>query len=72
MNQLTSMVIGYLLEHQFSSKKQMANAIGINYRTFLRTSAGKADANTSTEVMLAIIRYCVKLQIALAPAIIRG
>ena len=68
MECLVLQLIEYLLEHSFASKRMMADALGISYRT-LNVCAGRGTTKTINEVTSAIIRYCIQHHISLEPAL---
>ncbi len=68
-NKITSLVAEYLLKEQFRSKKQMANALGLQYRTLLNACSGKCSSRCHEKVLKATLRYCVENGIKLDSAI---
>ena len=59
----------YLLKSHFPSKRNMSEALGINYRTLLNVYAGRGSTNNINEVTSAILRYCIQHHISLEPAL---
>ena len=59
-NRIIALVAGHLLNEQFRSKKQMANALGLQYRTLLNACSGKCSSRCYEKVLNATLRYCVK------------
>ena len=57
-NRIIALVAEHLLNEQFRSKKQMANALGLQYRTLL--NSGKCSSRCYEKVLNATLRYCVK------------
>ena len=55
----------YLLKSQFSSKRNMSDALGISYRTLLNVCTGRGSAKNINEVTSAILRYCIQHHISL-------
>ena len=62
-------LIDYMLKHTFSSKRTMADALGISYRTLLNVCAGRGSTKNINEVTSAILRYCIQHHISLEPAL---
>ena len=69
MEYLVLQLIDYLLERSFASKRNMAGALGISYRTLLNVCAGRSSAKNINEVTSAILRYCIQHHISLEPAL---
>ena len=69
MEYLVLQLIDYLLEHSFASKRNMADALGISYRTLLNVCAGRGSTKNINEVTSAILRYCIQHHISLEPAL---
>ena len=61
--------VEYLLAHCFRSKKEMANEIGVSYRTLLNCCQGKSTHRAMNTVSAKLIRYCIKKRILLGEAI---
>lgn len=70
MNSITSQIIKYLLKQHFRTKRAMAEALGIGYRTFLNICAGQTSAKVNEQALLSIIRYCIQHDISLEPALV--
>jgi len=68
-NRIAALVTEYLLKEQFRSKKQMATALGLQYRNLLNACSGKCSSHCYEEVLKATLRYCVKNRIKLDSAI---
>lgn len=62
-------IANYLFEQQFSSKRSMADALGVSYRTLLNVCAGHASTKNANAIMSAILRYCIQHHISLEPAL---
>ena len=69
MNELLLQMTNYLLTNTFSSKRMMADALGISYRTLLNVCAGRSSTKNINEVTSAILRYCIQHHISLEPAL---
>lgn len=59
-NRITLLVAEYLLKERFRSKKQMATALGLQYRSLLNACSGKGNSQCYEKVLKATLRYCVK------------
>ena len=53
-NRIIALVAEHLLNEQFRSKKQMANALGLQYRTLLNACSGKCSSRCYEKVLNAI------------------
>lgn len=62
-------LIDYILKHTFTSKRMMADALGISYRTLLNVCMGRGSTKNNTKVTSAILRYCIQHQISLESAL---
>ena len=69
MNELLLQMTNYLLTNTFSSKRMMADALGISYRTLLNVCAGRGSTKNINEVTSAILCYCIQHRISLEPAL---
>lgn len=69
MNELLLQMTNYLLTNTFSSKRMMADALGISYRTLLNVCARRGSTKNINEVTSAILRYCIQHHISLEPAL---
>ena len=69
MNELLLQMTNYLLTNTFSSKRMMAEALGISYRTLLNVCAGRGTTKNINEVISAILRYCIQHHISLEQAL---
>ena len=69
MENYISCLIDYLLKRHFPNKKDMADALGISYRTLLNVCAGRGTTKNINEVTSAILRYCIQHHISLEPAL---
>ena len=69
MNELLLQMTNYLLTNTFSSKRMMADALGISYRTLLNVCAGRGSTKNINEVTSTILRYCIQHHISLEPAL---
>ena len=69
MEKLLAQVITYLLKDHYPSKRNMADALGISYRTLLNVCAGRGSTKNINEVTSAILRYCIQHQISLEPVL---
>lgn len=69
MNDVIFRIVDYLLERYFPSKRVMADALGISYRTLLNVCAGRGSTKNINEVTSAILRYCIQHHISLEPAL---
>lgn len=56
-NRIIALVAEHLLNEQFRSKKQMANALGLQYRTLLNACSGKCSSRCYEKVLNATLRY---------------
>lgn len=54
-NKITALVAEHLLNEQFRSKKQMANALGLQYRTLLNACSGKCSSRCYEKVLEATL-----------------
>lgn len=61
---LTLHLAEYLIDNLFSSKRAMAIATGISYRTLLRLCNGKYSQRDVENVMIGIANYCLQERIA--------
>ena len=59
-NRIIALVAEHLLNEQFRSKKQMANALGLQYRTLLNACSGKCSSRCYEKLLPATLRNCVK------------
>ena len=50
-NRIIALVAEHLLNEQFRSKKQMANALGLQYRTLLNACSGKCSSRCYEKVL---------------------
>ena len=69
MNELLLQMTNYLLTNTFSSKRMMADALGISYRTLLNVCTGRGSTKNINEVTSAILRYCIQHHISLEPVL---
>lgn len=69
MEELTITLTNYLLDQYFSSKRAMAEAIGISYRTLLNVAAGRGSKKNVYAVSSHLLRYCIQHHISLEPAL---
>ena len=69
MNDVILQMISFLLANVFPSKRNMADALGISYRTLLNVCAGRGSTKNINEVTSAILRYCIQYHISLEPAL---
>ncbi len=69
MEKLLAQVITCLLKNHFPSKRNMADALGISYRTLLNVCAERSSTKNINEVTSAILRYCIQYHISLEPAL---
>lgn len=56
MEKLLAQVITYLLKNHFPSKRNMADSLGISYRTLLNVCVGRGSTKNINEVTSAILR----------------
>lgn len=68
-NILVDPLLTFLMAGSFPSKRAMAAALGVNYRTLLNVCAGKASAKVQEKIVLAAIRYCIQHGIPIEQAI---
>lgn len=61
MEQLTEK----FLKRYFQSKKEMAERMGIPYRTLLSACEGNGNRQTTENVVGCILRYCIREHIPL-------
>lgn len=54
-NRIIALVAEHLLNEQFRSKKQMANALGLQYRTLLNACSGKCSSRCYEKVLNATL-----------------
>lgn len=54
-NRIIALVAEHLLNEQFRSKKQMANALGLQYRTLLNACSGKCSSRCYEKVLNAMV-----------------
>ena len=66
-NRIIALVAEHLLNEQFRSKKQMANALGLQYRTLLNAFSGKCSSRCYEKVLNATLRYCCLLYTSPSP-----
>lgn len=69
MEKLLVQVITCLLKNHFPPKRNMADALGISYRTLLNVCTGRGPTKNINEVTSAILRYCIQHHISLEPAL---
>ena len=69
MNVIVNQLVEFLLGYCFKSRRSMAVALGIGYRTFLNVCAGKASVKVQEKVLQKIVRYCIQQNISLEHAI---
>ena len=62
-------LVDYLLEHTFKSKKELAAAVSVPYRTLLKAYAGQGGKDITISVTEHLLRYCIKNKIPLDQAI---
>lgn len=67
--EMTVFLIQHLLANGLKSRKALAAALEIPYRTLLRVSAGHGDKRSITQVTSHVLRYCIKNKIPLDKAI---
>lgn len=65
-------LISYLLEHVFHSKKDMAQRIGVGYRTLLNMLAGNANQGSAMVVLDRMLYYCILHRIPLCEVFEQG
>lgn len=51
-NRIIALVAEHLLNEQFRSKKQMANALGLQYRTLLNACSGKCSPDAMRKCLM--------------------
>ena len=66
---IVNQMVNYLIKQRFPSKRSMADALGISYRTLLNVCAGRGSTKNINEVTSAILRYCIQHHISLEPAL---
>lgn len=54
-----------LMPEHFRSKKDMAEGIGIPYRTLLAVCDGSSSHQTAEKVVGSILRYCIRKHVPL-------
>ncbi len=69
MEKLLAQVITCLLKNHFPSKRNMADTLGISYRTLLNVCTGRSSTKNINEVTSAILHYCIQHHISLEPAL---
>ena len=69
METVLGQMVTYLLKNHFPSKRSMADALSISYRTLLNVCAGRGSTKNINEVTSAILRYCIQRHISLEPAL---
>ena len=62
---LLKKLIANLVPCHFQSKKDMAEKIGIPYRTLLAVCAGNGSRQTAEKVVGNILRYCIREHVPL-------
>ena len=62
---LIEQLTGRLLPSCFRTKKEMAEKIGVPYRTLLSVYDGHGSGKTTEQVIDAILRYCIREHIPL-------
>ena len=62
---LVERLMGNLMPYHFQSKKDMAEKIGIPYRTLLTVCAGNGSRQTAEKVVGNILRYCIREHVPL-------
>ena len=67
--QVIQTLVQYLLATAFSSKKEMAQQMGIPYRTLLNACNAASSLRVKANATEQIIRYCIRQRIALGNAI---
>lgn len=55
---MTNYVLGKLLQEYFTTKKEMADALGIQYRMLLRVLSTECSNRDIEIVINSVIRYC--------------
>lgn len=58
-------LVDYLLEHNFQSKKELAAAVAVPYRTLLKAYAGQGGKDITIRVTESVLRYCIQNHIPL-------
>lgn len=69
MDNYINRLVTYLLKNHFHSKREMADALGISYRTLLNVCMGRGSPKNNNDVISAILRYCIQHHISLEPAL---
>lgn len=68
-NQHIIFLIQHLLLTETRTKKALAEALEVPYRTLLKVYAGQGDRRSVTQVTSRVLRYCIERQIPLDKAI---
>lgn len=71
MEELTMTLTNYLLDQYFSSKRAMADALGVSYRMLLDVAAGHGSKKNVYAVSSHLLHYCIQHRISLEPALQR-
>ena len=62
---LIQQLTGSLLPSCFQTKKEMAEKIGVSYRTLLTVCDGNGSGKTTEQVIDALLRYCIREHVPL-------
>ena len=68
VNRVTACIARYLLSCHFTSKKAMADELGVPYHVLLDVCAGRGTPHEASRITNHMLRYCLQHHIALEAA----